>query len=86
MEYKIITTRERVVIILYLYSLFFLGISNNIFNYKGKNVHELVLFYVAYIDDKDYQEKYLSLNKPSPEIMKVIINRIEIHQDKQVYF
>ena len=36
----------------------FLGISENIFNYKGKNAHELVLFYDAYIDDKDYQEKY----------------------------
>ena len=36
----------------------FLGISENIFNYKGKNAHELVLFYDAYIDDKDYKEKY----------------------------
>ena len=36
----------------------FLGISENIFNYKGKNAHELVLFYDAYIDNKDYQEKY----------------------------
>ena len=36
----------------------FLGISENIFNYKGKNAHELVLFYNAYIEDKDYQEKY----------------------------
>ena len=27
---------------------------------------------------------FLSLKKPTPEIMKVIINRIEIHQDKQV--
>ena len=26
----------------------------------------------------------MSLNKPTSEIMKVIINRIEIHQDKQV--
>ena len=36
----------------------FLGISENIFNYKGKNAHELVLFYDAYIDNRDYQEKY----------------------------
>ena len=36
----------------------FLGISENIFNYKGKNAHELVLFYDAYINDKDYREKY----------------------------
>lgn len=36
----------------------FLGISENIFNYKGKDAHELILFYDAYIKDKDYQEKY----------------------------
>ena len=37
---------------------------------------------------KSIIREYLSLNKPTPEIMKVIINRIEIHQDKQadLYF
>ena len=29
-------------------------------------------------------KEFLSLEKTTPEIMKVIINRIEIHQDKQV--
>lgn len=33
---------------------------------------------------KSVIQGFLSLNKPTPEIMKVIINRIEIHQDKQV--
>ena len=36
----------------------FLGISENIFNYNGKDAHELILFYDAYINDKDYKEKY----------------------------
>ena len=27
---------------------------------------------------------FLKLEKPTPELMKVIINRIEIHQDKQI--
>jgi ADP-ribose pyrophosphatase YjhB (NUDIX family) len=36
----------------------FLGISENIFNYKGKDAHELILFYNAYINEKDYKEKY----------------------------
>ena len=36
----------------------FLGISENIFNYKVKDAHELILFYEAYINDKDYQQKY----------------------------
>ncbi len=29
-------------------------------------------------------QEFLTLNKPTSEIMKVIINRIEIHQDKKV--
>ena len=33
---------------------------------------------------KSIVQDFLSLNKPTSEIMKVIINRIEIHQDKQV--
>lgn len=36
----------------------FLGISENIFNYNGKDAHEIVLFYNAYIHPKDYREKY----------------------------
>ena len=32
---------------------------------------------------KSVVQDFLSLNKPTSEIMKVIINRIEIHQDKQ---
>lgn len=28
--------------------------------------------------------EFLELKEPTPEVMKVIINRIEIHQDKQV--
>ena len=35
---------------------------------------------------KSVIQEFLSLNKPTSEIMKVIINRIEIHQDKQVDF
>lgn len=39
-------------------------------------------------DDSDNIKKavkeFLDLKEPTPEIMKVIINRIEIHQDKQV--
>lgn len=37
----------------------FLGISENIFTYKGKNAHELILFYSIDILDKDYKEEYL---------------------------
>ena len=33
---------------------------------------------------KSIVQDFLSLNKPTSEIMKVIINKIEVHQDKQV--
>ena len=36
----------------------FLGISENIFTYNGKNAHELILFYKVDINDSDYKEKY----------------------------
>lgn len=35
-------------------------------------------------DIKKLVKEFLKLEEPTPEIMKVIINRIEIHQDKQV--
>lgn len=33
---------------------------------------------------KKIVREFLELKEPTPEVMKVIINRIEIHQDKQV--
>jgi len=37
----------------------FLGVSENIFTYKGKNAHELIFFYSIDISDEDYQEEYI---------------------------
>ena len=41
------------------------------------------------VEDNDSEierlvKEFLKLEKPTPEIMRVLINRIEIHQDKQV--
>ncbi len=36
----------------------FLGISENIFTYQGKNAHEIVFFYSIEIPDTDYKEDY----------------------------
>ena len=56
----------------------FLGICESIFNNKGKNAHELVLLYDAYIDDKDYQEKYKVIDDESEsEAVWVEINRFK---------
>lgn len=37
----------------------FLGITENIFTYEGKNAHELVMYYNIDILDEDYKEKYI---------------------------
>lgn len=39
----------------------FLGVAENIFNFEGKDAHEIVLFYEAFISDKDYKEKYVQV-------------------------
>lgn len=48
-------------------------------NYKKENLEQ---------DDteriKNIVKEFLSLKNPTPEVMRVIINRIEIHQDKQI--
>ena len=36
----------------------FLGISENIFTFNGKNAHELILFYSIDIADSDYKDEY----------------------------
>lgn len=43
----------------------FLGVSENIFNYEGKDAHEIVFLYDIYINDKDYQEKYELIEEDS---------------------
>lgn len=40
----------------------FLGISENIFKYKGKNAHELILFYDVTIKNEDYKSSYKLLD------------------------
>lgn len=52
------------------------------FDEKGESVEEYKQNNTQKL--KSVMQEILSLNNPTPEIMKVIINRIEIHQDKQV--
>ena len=37
----------------------FLGITENIFTYEGKNAHELVMYYNIDISNEDYKEEYI---------------------------
>lgn len=36
----------------------FLGISENVFTYNGKNAHEIVFYYTIEIPESDYKENY----------------------------
>ena len=37
----------------------FLGVSENIFNFNGKDAHELVFYYSIDIPESNYREKYI---------------------------
>lgn len=50
----------------------FLGISENIFTFKGKKAHELILFFSIEISDKDYQEVYKVIDDHGETIAKWI--------------
>ena len=50
----------------------FLGISENIFTYQGKNAHELILFYSIEISDENYQEEYKVIDDHGETIAKWI--------------
>lgn len=40
----------------------FLGVTENIFNFEGKDAHELVFFYYIDINNSDYKEEYTILD------------------------
>ena len=40
----------------------FLGVSENIFTYQGKNAHEHVFYYNIDILDKDYKDEYINVD------------------------
>ena len=63
----------------------FLGISENIFTYQGKNAHELILFYSIEISDENYQEEYKVIDEHGETIAKWIdINEFK-NKNKTLY-
>ena len=63
----------------------FLGISENIFTYQGKNAHELILFYSIEISDENYQEEYKVIDDHGETIAKWIdINEFK-NKNKTLY-
>ena len=70
-----------------MYERLFKKLNNDIQD-KEKQYNETKVLAEKYQDDNRDIEKvikeFLNMEKPTPELMRVIINRIEIHQDKQV--
>ncbi len=71
-----------------MYKRLFEKLQNEV---KQKEKQYIELKEMSENNKKDYSKdiekvikEFLSLEKPTPEIMKVLINKIEIHQDKQV--
>ena len=61
----------------------FLGISENIFTYNGKNAHELILFYNVDINDRDYKEEYHIIDDNSEtDAMWIDINKFKNNELK----
>ena len=52
----------------------FLGISENIFTFEGKNAHELVLFYSIDIDEKYYKDSYTILDEDNSHALWVPVD------------
>lgn len=50
----------------------FLGISENIFTFEGKEAHELVFFYSIDINNSDYKDEYTILDMRKDNIAKWI--------------
>lgn len=63
----------------------FLGISENIFTYKGKKAHELVLFYAIDIYDKDYRDEYV-INDDGGEFKAKWIDISEFKSGKKILY
>ncbi len=63
----------------------FLGISENIFTYNGKNAHELILFYEINIKEEDYKEKYHIIDDDSEtDAIWVDINKFK-NKELKIY-
>ncbi len=63
----------------------FLGISENIFVFNGKQGHELILFYDVFIKDEDYRENYKILDeKGEPDAMWIDVDKFK-NKELKIY-
>jgi len=55
----------------------FLGFSENIFNFEGKDAHELVFIYSIDIKDCDYKDEYQIIDEPNNIAKWIDINKFK---------
>jgi ADP-ribose pyrophosphatase YjhB (NUDIX family) len=58
----------------------FLGLSENIFTYNGKNGHELVLFYSVSMEDSDFKDEYHILDEVDSRAVWVDVDLFKSNQ------
>ena len=58
----------------------FLGISENIFTYNGKNGHELVLFYSVSMEDSDFKDEYIIIDEENSRAVWVDVDLFKSNQ------
>ena len=58
----------------------FLGLTENIFTYEGKNAHEIIFTYTVDIKDSDYKEEYTIIDSTNHKAKWIDINTFKSHK------
>ncbi len=64
----------------------FLGMSENIFTFEGKDGHEIVLFYSIEISDEDFQEEYKVIDDDNCESIATWVDINEFKDKKKILY
>ena len=62
----------------------FLGISENIFTFEGKNGHELIFLYIVELKDSDYKDEYSIIDEVNSTAKWIDIQAFK-NKEKIVY-
>lgn len=58
----------------------FLGLTENIFTYEGKNGHEIIFTYAVDVKDSDYKEEYTIIDSTNHKAKWIDVNTFKSHK------
>ena len=58
----------------------FLGLTENIFTYEGKNAHEIICTYAVEIKDSDYKKEYTIIDSTNHKAKWIDVNTFKSHK------